>query len=103
MTLISHSTEGSVVERLIPLLQDILVNNTKHQQSESRISSRMPQEDVSLTPFDVSLVFRFFIKEFSFYYFKFFTQASLNLGIKISYSYLQRSTMEITHTTIAIR
>ena len=61
MTLVSHSKEGNVVERLIPLLQDILVNNTKHQQSESRISSRMPQGDVSPTPFDVSLVFRIFI------------------------------------------
>ncbi|VDM16810.1 unnamed protein product [Hydatigera taeniaeformis] len=45
MTHVSHSTRGTVVKRLIPLLQNILTADTQREEGERRPSSRMPQGD----------------------------------------------------------
>ncbi|KAL5968983.1 Ras GTPase-activating-like protein IQGAP1 [Taenia solium] len=47
MTHVSHSTQGTAVRHLIPLLQDILIADMKRQEKESGPVVRMPEGDVS--------------------------------------------------------
>ncbi|KAL5104346.1 hypothetical protein TcWFU_008749 [Taenia crassiceps] len=46
MTHVSHSMKGTVVQHLVPLLQDILIADAKRQEKESGSASRKPEKDV---------------------------------------------------------